>query len=292
MPSPRIPTYAAAQSLAELSIGSLVHAFHLPLGGHLLSLNQALILTFACKGVGNRREGVEVASGVANVTAVLKSLSPAGKKLSPMLAISMQGLLYAIGVALAGANVLGVALGAVLLSLWAFCHPILMAYLVFGSRLFAAIEKLWRDLAGTLGIDPEVGIWILGALVVIKMLLGASLAVVGWVSSARFEKRYFEYLEKRRRPRPDPKAHVSASRGVLRDLLSPLFLVSFGLSVAFLVLGQNANWVQTVWYALRVLAVALIVFWASRALPASGILKRFPQIEATANQLFRQRSRD
>lgn len=273
MNSDRISTYAAAQSVTEISIGSVLHAFHVPLGGHLLSLNQALILSFACKGVPSRREGVRTACGVSNVAALLKSLSPVGDRLSPMLAICAQGVLFALGVGLLGANIAGILLGAILLSVWAFLHPLLMAYFLFGGRFFEAAEKLWTGLAAVIGWKAQTGLWILAAFVGIKLVLSGAIAAVGWTSSSRLEARYFAFIENWRKPRA-PEPAPTAGRSILKDLLSPLFLLSFAMSVGFFVLERNATAAQATVYILRVLGIAVLASWILRLLPVSSILKR------------------
>lgn len=175
--------YAIAQSATEISIGSAVHALSIPLGGHILSLNQAVILTFATKAEAKRLKSASLLCRVSGVTAILKTLSPAGQRISPMLAIAAQGFLFATGVVIGGASIFGVVLGSVLLSLWTFCHSVLAAYLIFGGQFFEAIEKLWKELAHTLGIAPERGLWILAALVGIKLFLAATLSGISWFRS-------------------------------------------------------------------------------------------------------------
>ena len=115
--------YATIQSLVEVGLGSFLHAFHIPFSGHALSLNQGLILTQACQKTESRKEAVTATNGIAIITAILKSLSPMGKRLTPMLAISMQGFLFSLGILILGNNILGMILGISLLSLWGFAQP-------------------------------------------------------------------------------------------------------------------------------------------------------------------------
>jgi hypothetical protein len=243
-----------------------VHGLRIPFGGHVLSLNQALILTFAVKSEAGRRDGARLACSISNIAALLKSLSPAGSKLSPMVAISVQGLLYSSGVALGGVNLFGAVLASALLSLWAFFHPLLTAFVIFGSGLFEAIEKLWRGLADTLGFDPSWGLWILGTVIAIKLFLAVAVALVGWFSSQAFEARYLEYLKKRGQDfrRPDPVCRAPAE-GALRDLLNPLFVISFAISVGFFLLAKSTSASETALYVIRVTASGFVLFWAARA---------------------------
>jgi hypothetical protein len=70
---------AALLSIVEIGLGSFLHAFSIPFAGHFLSLNQGFILTRAAIETNDRRSpGI-----ISAVAALLKSLSPAGKKLTP-----------------------------------------------------------------------------------------------------------------------------------------------------------------------------------------------------------------
>ncbi|MEW6058482.1 MAG: hypothetical protein AB1540_17945, partial [Bdellovibrionota bacterium] len=193
-PSGVVGKYATLQSVAEIGLGSIVHALHIPFGGHFLSLNQGLILTLAARQVHGRKEAVHVCSSIAALAALLKSFSFAGKRLFPMLAISVQGLLYTMGIALFGRNCLGVAVGWILLSLWAFAQPILVYWIIFGGVLFEGIERIWIEAAGFLKISAESGIWILAGLVVFKLILAVAGALLVWNSREGFEEDYREYL--------------------------------------------------------------------------------------------------
>ena len=96
--------YAGTLSLAEIGLGSLLHGLKIPLTGTFLSINQALFLTRLVKLNRNQPDARTLPFQVSNITALLKSLSPAGKKLLPMLAIASQGLLFTLGTIVFGAN--------------------------------------------------------------------------------------------------------------------------------------------------------------------------------------------
>ncbi|MGZ3697464.1 MAG: hypothetical protein ACXWP5_05125, partial [Bdellovibrionota bacterium] len=64
---------AATLSAVEVGIGSFCHAFHVPLSGHLLSLNQGFLLSRAvihAKEHGTRHRFLP--STISNVAATLK----------------------------------------------------------------------------------------------------------------------------------------------------------------------------------------------------------------------------
>ena len=294
--SQHVGKFAATQSLAEIALGSLLHSLHIPLSGHFLSLNQGFLLTLGIRPLATRREGVEFSSSMALVVALLKSLSPAGKKLLPMLAISMQGLLYSLGIAILGVNYFGALLGIMLLSLWAFVQPLLVTYLLLGKSFFFAVEKVWTDIAASLNLPEHSGIWILSSLVCLKILLAAIVAGVTWKKIGNLDSKYLEKLSalKVNVPSPTQKSNLAPWCGALRDLLNPFFVFSLIFTLLFFFLSQQKSHFELIFYALRTLAIAVVFFWVVRAIPVSWYLrlaKRFPVVAATLDQVFRDKSR-
>ncbi|MGZ3688544.1 MAG: hypothetical protein ACXVBW_09600, partial [Bdellovibrionota bacterium] len=202
---------AATLSAVEVGIGSFCHAFHVPLSGHLLSLNQGFLLSRAvihAKEHGTRHRFLP--STISNVAATLKSLSPAGKKLTPMLAISAQGMLYNLGTLILGANAAGILLGSLLLSLWAFAQPVLFYALLFGKPWLEGLEQL--------RIGSATIYWIVGALIGIKAICAGALVVLAYRLP---ESRIAALQAKLAGYRPAPSARKRSqtpARGALADL--------------------------------------------------------------------------
>jgi hypothetical protein len=309
---PRIARYAALQSVTEIGLGSVVHGFHIPLGGHLLTLNQGVLLTFAVRPTGDRsvrfarKRGIFVATSVSFVTALLKFLSPAGARAMPALGISLQGIFYSAGIAVFGLNQVGVIVGFVFLSFWAFMHPIVFAYLIFGQTLFDAIVKLWTEIATKVGIPVEFGFWVLFGAVGLKALIAAGLAVFAWRADESREARYFDRIGKwvkkgtkaAHRISSDPDAPVAPSRvdspalGATKDLLRPIFMVSLVFSIGFLFfMGKEP--LSAIGYLARTIAVAWTIFFGIRAFPsqwAAAIQAKFPVLAETAEEVRRSRN--
>jgi hypothetical protein len=289
-----IPRYTLVQAVAEVGVGSIAHALQLPLTGHLLSLNQALILTFTCRATDTRTDAIRAATAVSTSTALLKALSPAGKRLTPMLAIGVQGLLYAVGPAVLGRTLLGAAFGASLLSLWAFLQPLLIAYLLLGSVFFEAVLKLWSDVSLALSLPEDLGLHFLLAIVIAKATIAALLAGAAWISGDELEERYLRRVRRvaqRAKGLRKPKSRLPAWKGALHDLLSPWFVLSVALTLVFFAMSGPDGATRAVWFALRTLAAALLFFWAVRALPQKWVkssLSRFPRVSAAVEYTLAQ----
>ncbi len=298
---PRISRYAVLQSVTEIGVGSVVHSLRLPLGGHLLSLNQTALLVLASKpdpalpGSETRKRAIGSASGVAFVSALLKGLSPAGKRATPMLAIAMQGALFSSGLALFGTNIVGALLGALLLSVWGFIQPLLLATFIFGRSLLDGIVVLWTELANTLGWDAELGFWILGAVVAAKAVAAIGVAWIAWAASPEREARYLEKVQAwtRRWPRGNTRDGLgsgasqsgrpqSPAIGALLDLCRPIFLVSLAISLIF---ARGESWV----HLSRIVGAGWAIFFLIRAFPsawAETILNRYPSLRHAAREVF------
>jgi hypothetical protein len=268
--------YAAILSLVEVALGSILHAFRIPFSGNFLSLNQGLLLCRAALEAKGMPQGKTLPYAVSNVTAVLKSLAPAGKKLGPMLSLSMQGLLFTIGVQLFGVNLLGLCLGMVLLSFWTFLQPLITYYLFFGSELLKAFEYLFQKTLPYHGIEAATLAWILIGLILLKAALAIGVAFLAYRWGGAFQDRLLDWARQKGARPLDGKP--GAKQGspfllALRDLLHPLFLVSFAATALFLVFSEHSLATKG-WIMLRPLAIGFLFFYFSRTLRLEAWLQK------------------
>jgi hypothetical protein len=242
---------ATQLAAVEVGVGSLLHALHVPLAGTLLSLNQAAFLAYSLKrrlpalaGVARRTHPF----AVSQAAALLKSLSPAGKRLTPMLAISAQGTLFAVGTCLLGPNLAGVLLGATLLSVWAFVQVALVGWLLLGSETIEIAARV----AGEFALAAVLG----------KAAIAVTLAALTWWRPAWFVERWerAESLAKHRRANPRPETATSTPwRQAARDLLHPLPLLAIALPVFLFGYSQKPA-TEILWLSLRTLALTYLGF--------------------------------
>lgn len=261
---------ASVLALVETGVGSWMHGFKLPLAGHILSLNQGFLLARVSLDGRELPGSLFLASHVSSVAAVLKSLSFAGKRLTPMLAISVQGGLFNLGTLIFGVNPIGLGVGMTLLCAWSYLQPLLLYYFSYGSHLLPLGEFYLNKFTETFSIPPATVLGIILALVMLKFLIGWALVVFAYrMPLSKFET----WLNPIRSQLPiaatesGPKSSILAS---LKDVVRPLFLFSLILNAVFvysLSLPTNQMLIQT----LRPLAIGLICFYLLR----SGILLRF-----------------
>lgn len=289
----RVGALAALQSVAEVGVGSVLHAFHVPFAGHVLSVNQALILTFSARQNQNAsKNAFREMNQIALVASLLKSFSPAGKKLTPMLAISAQGFLYSLGVWVLGCNFLGVLLGSALLALWGVFQPLILAYVLFGESFFKAVAS---------AVGAQTSVLVIVSLVLLKLLVAWILVGVCWFRGEDFETTYSQRVWgwKQKvlslKPTEPSLRHRSFLRVFLKDIFQVWFLVPLFITLIFLKFGQHRS-VSQIWvYGLRPLAVAFVLVWMVRSMPASWLhraAKKFPQVSrALSFALDQMRSR-
>lgn len=256
--------YGAFLSLIEVGLGSILHTFKIPFTGLFLSLNQGYLL---CRVTIKTRDKW-IGYSVSNIAAVLKSLSPAGNKLGPMLSLSMQGLLFVSGLTL-GINPVGLSVGMILLSFWSFVQPLVTYYIFFGEKLIDAAKFLYEKTLPFHGISPENLWWIFASIVLIKAIASVVLAIMAWKNQGEDSRQ--EKLVNFAKP----KATVTGSPLVLamKDLLKPLFLISLATTAIFLFFSQH-EWAQIIWYLMRPVAIGFIFFYISRTLTLDRWLLR------------------
>ncbi len=258
---------AAHLSIVEVGIGGFVHGFKIPFGGHFLSLNQGLYLCRALENAKTKRQGAVQSIEISGVASVLKSLSPAGQKIGPMLSIGMQGFLFSVGILVGGLGIFGQILAMLLLSLWAFLQPFLSLFVIYGSDLQKVLsfygERIGKD---GLGLASSVAI-LVGILVCIKLILASLIPILLWQMSSKAtkitEEKYFRFFSKWQPQRP-PQAKPSPARGALQDMTRPLFMLSTVLILCFFLLTESSA-TKIFWYSMRPLAMAFVLFYLIRS---------------------------
>jgi hypothetical protein len=252
---------AVTLSLIEVFLGSFLHAIKMPFTGHFLSLNQGLFLGRFNQGLLNRFECAKQCIEVSMVVAFMKALAPAGKKLGPMMSISMQGFLYALGTLFFGTQLLGQMLSMILLSLWAFCQPLVTYFLIYGSDLTKAFHYFLLKIQKYINVEEAQLYTALMFVVILKMILAACIPLFNKRTSwfRRYETLLTRFLYK-----PKKKKMTNPLKGAFQDLLRPAVLLSFIFMGAFFVFhGENEGII--IWKISRALAIAFILFYLARS---------------------------
>lgn len=253
--------YALQLSLMEVSLGSLLHTLHVPCSGFFLSLNQCYVLNRALLSQDSTTPYLPIA--ISNTAAVVKSLSPYGKKCTPMLAISMQGLLFNLGSLVFGQNLLGRCVGSLLLALWPMLQPLLIYGVIYSS--------LFEQLKGMIPLQA-----LLIGYVSLHLFLSLAVAFIASFMPANLLERYDNYALSQSRPVKKLPAPVTDSgfkhtlKGVWKDFTAPFFLLSVGMSALFLYTTLHSL-EAFVFVFLRLIAVSLLTFFLVRKLSIAWV---------------------
>lgn len=259
---------AALLSIVEIGLGSILHAFSVPFSGHFLALNQGFILTRAAMESGDRR-----APGIISaVAALLKSLSPAGKKLTPMLAIGMQGQLYNLGLLLLGNNGFGRILGMSLLCLWGFIQPLALYLILYGQTLVEMATYYANEMSKVLTVKPDDFLSILLALVVFKIICGIVVVILAQILKKKKVEQYENWLMSKHKPAEKVQGG-SPWVMALKDLLSPAFLMTWFFMLVFYFYSDHL-WSADIWLVLRPLALGYLLFLGLRIFPVEKLVPR------------------
>jgi hypothetical protein len=258
--------YSASISIIEIGLGSLLHAASIPLSGHILSINQSAIMARA----SFISKSQSISLKISLISSILKSLSPAGKKLTPMLAILVQGCLFSIGLTFLGVNFLGLFLAVALSSLWAFIQPVILIYFLFGKTIIDVLNYFKKDFTFLTNIAPEVIIKLLLLSYILKLFIGYiySLYVI------KMSETKFASLQSKMKIKESQRKRKNFKNQMLNaffDLLQPIFIICFLLTALFL-FHSEGSFVKVIWMLLRPIALGLILFYIIRIYPMDKLI--------------------
>lgn len=259
----RIGVFAGMGGLVEVGLGSLLHAWRVPLKGHFLAyLQNALLVSFGkpLRGRGLVR--------ISFIEALLKAFSPMGGRLMPMLYIFLQGSAFALPVFLLGWNWLSVLLGSVLMAWLTLALWVLVKYLTFGQSFLLALGGLAETVSGWFGASwslEESALYIFG----LKALLALAVGGLAYATDLlprlrRLPGRAAPPAETPLDTRPAPLRRRAG--GALRDLLRVKFLLAFFFSVLLIGFFANLTLQDAATVLLRGLCLSYVGFLLLRSL--------------------------
>lgn len=269
-------------SLMEIGLGSFLHAFRIPFSGFFLSLNQCFVLNRALllPHSSPASPPLFLPMVISNTAAILKTLSPYGKKFTPMLAISMQGLLFNLGTMFFGKNLFGRCVGSLLLSLWPMVQPALIYGIIYGS-IFYNMGVYYNQMISKLPWFGAMSVQtILVGYVFIHISLSLAVCLLTSLLPEKILDRYDRYVTSYSSSRVKPMSASTKSTfrqklgGVAKDFMSPIFLLSLILSGFFFYATLHS--IELFFFSFfRLIAVAFVTFFLIRNIPAEWCIRVF-----------------
>lgn len=264
-----LASYSATLSIIEIGLGGFLHAFKLPLSGQILSLNQIFILSHASIKIPHQA----TPATISMISALLKSLAPAGKKLTPMLAIACQGHLFSLGLWMGGVNFLGRCMGATLSALWAYIQPLMLYLLLFGEEIIYIYNYFFKKLSSFLSITHDNFLLILSSLILLKILISLSLVILSYRINDKQIEKIANWAKKYQKPaKATNTSNLHPLLGALKDLVNPLFLLSLLLTLIFFYFADS-SYSTLIWSMLRPIGIGYLIFFLLRILPIENIFE-------------------
>lgn len=281
--------YAMQLSLMEIGLGSFLHSFHIPFSGFFLSLNQCFVLNRSLlHPQSSSSPSPFLPMAISNTAAIMKTLSPFGKKFTPMLALSMQGLLFNIGALIFGKNLLGRCIGSLLLSLWPMIQPALIYGVIYGS-IFVNMKDFYTQMLAKVPFfnDMNLQTIVLG-FIFIHMALSLGVCFLTCLLPTRIMDNYDRLLMSYRPSHlktlsvTTKKTFLEKSREVLKDFISPIFLISLMLSGFFFYATLNSLG-AFFFFFFRLIAVAFLTFFLIRNISTEWCIRLFSKLPFVRN---------
>jgi hypothetical protein len=261
-----IGKYAASLSVVEIGLGSILHAASIPLTGQILSINQTAFLARA----SFKENSKTISLKISLVTSILKSLAPAGKKLTPMLAILAQGFLFSAGLTFFGVNYFGLIISIFLSSLWAFIQPLLIIYFLFGKTILNVLDYFKKEFTLLTTLNPLMFLKLLVLAYLIKVVIASIISIkITKMNDDDFAKLQIRLsVNVSKTKKNNSENHLV---NAFYDLLQPVFIISFLLTSIFLYYSQSSK-VIIIWTLLRPISIGLLLFYIVRIYPMEKVI--------------------
>lgn len=258
-------------ALVEILAGSVGHGFKIPFTGTMLSYYQLYVSLLMIK---QRKVAPISVFNVAVIVALLKTLSPMGKKITPMIAITVQGFLLWLGTAIFGTSTIGLALGAAFMVIWSVVQSALGYVLLYGFDFFRMIDFFQNEITKYVPLNVY-GVFF--TYLVLKIVLAWALLAFVLVKQDKSSKWILpEEKIQRLRQRLDANDSTSFSGSgsgslprssayrALKDLLNPFFLGSLLLMISFHLFRESSS-STIIWFICRTLGVGFLLLYLIRS---------------------------
>jgi nucleoside-triphosphatase THEP1 len=224
--SEKIALYSAICSGVEIGLGSTLHALHVPLKGHFLALVQNFFLIQFAKELKGRN-----LFWIVFITSALKSFSPAGAKLRPMLYIFIQGGLFILPITIAGLNIFTVILGSILLGLSTLFLSLLIDYITFGLPVIVAYLAAISKFLTVIRLE-SLSVWgVIIGIILLKIILSTLISLTYYFDfSARLSNlktRFAAEISENSNPVIKKQTVKESVVGAVGDLFTIRFAIPF-----------------------------------------------------------------
>jgi hypothetical protein len=177
--------FGALWGALEITLGSFIHALHIPLGSAALAGLGAGVLVAQRQILPAR--GLTLATAL--VAAVCKSISPGGVILGPMIAILSEGVLVELILLPAPRARAAAPIAGGLAAAWCVLQKLVTQLVLFGAGIIDVYLALLQRGCAWLGLPPSGGLWTVAGVLAAIAALGAVGGALGRSVGARARER-------------------------------------------------------------------------------------------------------
>lgn len=170
-----IGIFSSINGMIEVTVGSFLHAGRFPLKGYILVGIQNFFLILFSKELKGR--GLYA---ISFISAAMKSFSPAGGRLKPMIYIFLQGLCFSLPISLFGHNFFSCLLGSFFIQVISLFFKFFAAYLTFGEAVFDSTLNLVNKLLTFAHLPAATLGQLLGLLLLLKLVLALGISAIAY----------------------------------------------------------------------------------------------------------------
>ncbi|MBY0463142.1 MAG: hypothetical protein K2Q34_08175 [Alphaproteobacteria bacterium] len=206
---------------------------------------------------------------ISTIAAFFKAMGFSYKRLTPFLAIIMQGALFNLGTLLFGCNIVGQSIGAILSSFWGFAQPLLIAYFVFGSHMLDGFQIAQHFCATYL---PFLNLFIiLFACVAFKGCLSVLMVIlarrIGEKRSKSLENLFLRFSEQTLK-KPEKKLSFYSP---IKEFFSLWFLLPLGISMISVIITEP-HLIKVIITFLRMIGCYILLFMIFNAINVKKLI--------------------
>jgi nucleoside-triphosphatase THEP1 len=173
----------------EIVAGSILHNFSIPLfAGTILSVLGVVIMVSGFKVFGGK--GIFLRSAL--VCAALKTVSPSHVILSPMIGITLEGLLMETGVFVLGYNMAGLMLGGGLAVLSVLGFKFIRLIMIYGIDLVDAYKSVFSIAISNDFMSSKGYLLPILFLIILYLIIGATGAYIGYKGGSAIQFRFMK----------------------------------------------------------------------------------------------------
>jgi nucleoside-triphosphatase THEP1 len=171
----------------EIVAGSILHNFAIPLvAGTVLSALGVIIMVSGFKVFGGK--GIFLRSAL--VCAALKTVSPSHVILSPMIGITLEGLLMETGVFILGNNISGLMLGGGLAVISVLGFKFIRLIMIYGIDLIEAYRSVFSFTFNNDFMSSKGYLLPIFFLVLVYLIIGATTTFIGYKGGLAIQHRF------------------------------------------------------------------------------------------------------